>query len=67
MYGDKNNLPGESGENLPWHELVTRYVGSVRYGAVEIVLHDSRVVQIETTERFRFPKTPDDHRPGRAQ
>ncbi len=30
-------------------------VHSIRYGAVEITIHDSRVVQIECKEKIRFP------------
>ncbi len=29
-------------------------VRNIRYGAVEILIHDSRVVQIERSEKFRF-------------
>jgi hypothetical protein len=32
-------------------------VKSVRFGLVQIVIHDSRVVQIEKTERMRLDKT----------
>jgi hypothetical protein len=31
-------------------------IRGVRYGAVEIVIQDSRVVQIERKEKFRFDK-----------
>jgi hypothetical protein len=27
----------------------------IRYGAVEIVVHDGKVTQIDRRERFRFP------------
>lgn len=37
-----------------WLETVRRQVSSLRFGAVQIVVHDSRVVQIEKTERMRF-------------
>jgi hypothetical protein len=37
-----------------WLETVRRQVGSLRFGAVEVLVHDSRVVQIEKTERIRF-------------
>jgi hypothetical protein len=37
-----------------WIELVRRQVSSLQFGAVEIVVHDSRVVQIERTERVRL-------------
>jgi len=29
-------------------------IRSLKYGAVEILIHDSRVVQIEKTEKTRF-------------
>ncbi|MBI4585696.1 MAG: YezD family protein [Planctomycetes bacterium] len=29
-------------------------IRSIRYGAVEIIIHDSRVVQIERKEKVRF-------------
>ncbi len=40
-----------------WVDTVCRLVGSLRYGVVQIVVHDARVVQIERTERIRFDKT----------
>jgi len=40
-----------------WLELVVQHVKSLRYGVVEIVVHDSRVIQIEKTERVRLDKT----------
>jgi hypothetical protein len=41
-----------------WLEIVRRQVGSLQYGVVEIIVHDSRVTQIEKTERLRLDKTP---------
>ncbi len=38
----------------PWLSVVTDSVKSIRYGVVQIVIHDSRVVQVERTERTRF-------------
>ena len=38
----------------PWLTVVSDKVKSMRYGVVQIVVHDSRVVQIERTERTRF-------------
>jgi len=35
-------------------------INGVRFGSVEVVIQDSRVVQIERKEKFRFDK------PGRA-
>jgi len=42
-----------SAQNGDWLVLLQRQIASVRYGTVQIVIHDSRVVQMETTERFR--------------
>jgi hypothetical protein len=39
-----------------WLELVRQHVGSLRYGIVQIVIHDSKVIQIEKTERVRLDK-----------
>jgi hypothetical protein len=45
------------GADTKWLELVVQNVKSLRYGVVEIVVHDSRVIQIEKTERVRLDKT----------
>jgi hypothetical protein len=38
----------------PWLEVVRQQVAGLRYGVVQIVVHEDRVVQIERTERVRF-------------
>jgi len=43
-------------EDSNWLEIVRQQVSSLRYGVVEIVVHDSRVTQIEKTERVRLDK-----------
>jgi len=47
--------------DLKWLEIVTQNVKSLRYGVVEIIVHDARVIQIEKTERVRLDRT--EHRP----
>jgi hypothetical protein len=37
-----------------WLEVVQKKVESLRFGVVQIVVHDSRVVQIERTEKTRL-------------
>lgn len=50
--------PKEHPENLPgWLEIVRRQVDSLRFGVVQIVVHDSEVTQIDKTERVRLEKT----------
>jgi len=43
-------------ERLDWLEVVRQHVGSLRFGVVQIVVHDSQVTQIEKTERVRLEK-----------
>ena len=47
-------IVGEGKGQPSWLELVQRQVGSLRYGVVQIVVHDSQVTQIEKTERVRL-------------
>ena len=42
--------------NANWLEIVREQVASLKYGVVEIVVHDSQVTQIEKTERLRLDK-----------
>jgi hypothetical protein len=37
---------------------ILRSIKSVRFGSVEITIHDSRVVQIERKEKLRFAAVP---------
>ena len=39
-----------------WLEAVREQVASLRFGLVQIVVHDAQVVQIEKTERIRLEK-----------
>ena len=50
--------------NADWLELVRQQVGSLRYGVVEIIVHDSQVTQIEKTERLRLDKPTTEARPN---
>ncbi|MBI2513474.1 MAG: YezD family protein [Opitutae bacterium] len=43
-------------DNAPdWLRLVQEKVESLRYGVVQLVVHDGRVTQIERTEKTRLP------------
>ena len=50
-----------------WLEIVRQQVGSLRFGVVEIMVHDSRVTQIEKTERLRLDKPATETRPSRSE
>ena len=44
----------DANDESPWLALVADKVKTLHYGVVQIVVHDSRVVQVERTERHRF-------------
>jgi len=67
MGDTSNNLRVAGNDDLKWLELVTQQVSSLRFGVVEIVVHDGRVIQIEKTERLRLDKSPDDQRTNRTK
>ena len=46
---DRSQLPD-------WLEIVQRQVASLRFGVVQIVVHESEVTQIDKTERVRLQK-----------
>ena len=57
-------VPGDGSSDQKWLDLVVQNVKSLRYGVVEIIVHDGRVIQIEKTERVRLDKA--DHHPERT-
>jgi len=56
MSTDLNEPKKRADEQPAWLDTVRRQVGSLRYGVVQIVVHDSRVTQIERTKRVRLEK-----------
>jgi hypothetical protein len=42
------------GKKPAWLDIVRQQVGSLRYGVVQVVVHDSQVTQIDKTERVRL-------------
>jgi len=65
-----NETPIKSGgkdlTNANWLEIVRQQVDSLRFGVVEIVVHDSQVTQIEKTERLRLDKPASEKRSHRT-
>lgn len=59
-----SNLPEASPERAPdWLRLVQQKVESLRYGVVQLIVHDGRVTQIERTEKTRLPTDATPHTP----
>jgi hypothetical protein len=38
-----------------WLEIVRQRVEAMRFGSVQIVVHEGRVTQVESTEKTRLP------------
>jgi len=45
-------------DRFTWVDPVRNQVNSLRFGVIQIVVHDSRVVQIERTEKVRLDQKP---------
>ena len=54
-------VPKDATGEPGWLELVRRHVGSLRYGVVQIIVHDAQVTQIEKTERVRLERPRPDN------
>ncbi len=50
----ENRVMEDSHASPAWLEVVQRNVESLRFGVVQIIVHDGRVVQIERTEKTRL-------------
>ena len=47
-------LPSRSDATPEWLRIVQNKVETLRYGVVQLVVHDGRVTQIERTEKTRI-------------
>jgi hypothetical protein len=47
--------PEKKQSSADWLDIVRQNVQSLRFGVVQIVVHESRVTQIERTEKTRLP------------
>ncbi len=53
--------PGSADALPEWIALVREKVEGLRYGVVQLVVHDGRVTQIERTEKTRLPTGREAH------
>jgi hypothetical protein len=49
--------PLSNSSEAEWINLVRSQVEKTRFGVIQIVIHEGRVVQIERTEKVRLEKT----------
>ncbi|OUN00778.1 MAG: hypothetical protein BAA02_05725 [Paenibacillaceae bacterium ZCTH02-B3] len=49
-----------------WLARIREAVEGLRYGTVQIVVHDGRIVQIDRTERFRYDAAAEKRRKAAA-
>ena len=59
---NQNSKTSETAPVPDWLAVVQKQVSALRFGVVQITIHDSRVVQVETTERLRFDKAQSEQR-----
>lgn len=57
-----NNQDVEERPN--WLRVVEDQVGAVRFGVVQITIHESRVVQVERTEKVRLDQFSGEAKPA---
>lgn len=43
-----------------WLEVVRKKVDDLRFGSVQIIVHEGRVTQVESLEKTRFPAKNDE-------
>jgi hypothetical protein len=67
MSANRDKAGPETKPNANWLDIVQKHVGSLESGVVEIVVHNSRVVQIEKTEKLdvRENASPAQPKPGK--
>lgn len=58
-------LTSADGKTADWQDVVRRKVEALRFGSVQIIVHDGRVTQVESLEKTRFSTSREDgHLPG---
>jgi hypothetical protein len=65
---ETSNPERRTNESNPpeWMEVVRQNVANLRFGSVQITVHDGRVTQIESIEKTRFIPPRSESRDGTA-
>ena len=55
-----NLSDSQTTDSIPteWLEIVKKNVGNLRFGSVQITVHDGRVTQVESVEKTRIIPSP---------
>ena len=48
-------VPPAETDSESWIDIVKQKVEAMRFGSVQIVVHEGRVTQVESTEKTRLP------------
>jgi hypothetical protein len=59
-----SSVKTSSDQQPEWVSLVRAQVEGLKYGVVQLVVHDGRITQIERTEKVRLPSAQSE-RPAR--
>jgi hypothetical protein len=54
MPGENVSVPAQGPSEPEWIALVRSQVQDLRYGVIQLVVHDGRVTQIDRTEKVRL-------------
>jgi hypothetical protein len=63
MSSESQAEPSHAADEPEWLALVRSQVRDLRYGVVQLVVHDGRVTQIERTEKTRLASDRPERRP----
>jgi hypothetical protein len=55
--GSRETLAFAKCDTGAWLQIVERQVRGLKFGSVQITVHEGRVVQIETSAKIRFDRT----------
>jgi hypothetical protein len=52
---EKHEAPDNAGKRIPLEirQQILRAIANIEYGSVEVIVHDGRVMQIESREKIR--------------
>jgi len=47
-----------------WLDVVQSQVSALRFGVVQLTVHESKVVQLDITVKIRLPQNPEENNPS---